>query len=379
MNVLHFYKTYFPDSYGGVEQLIYQLARGSTGLGINTTVLALTSDRANKIIALGGHTVYRCHSDIQIASTDFSLSAFWQFSELAKKADIIHYHFPWPFMDLVHFATRHNKPSVVTYHSDIVKQKNLLKLYQPLMGCFLKSVNAIVATSPDYLNTSHILQRFKAKTEVIPIGLDRNYYQKPSADLYRFWRSRLGNKFFLFIGVLRYYKGLNTLLEALALGDIPTVIVGTGPIENELKAKALQLGIKNVKFLGQVSDIDKVAILTLSYAVLFPSHLRSEAFGIFLLEGAMLGKPLISCELGTGTSFVNIHNQTGIVIPPSSPTHLNKAMEFLWRSPECAKKMGEEAEKRFTSFFTADRMRKSYKDLYHRVIERKSISTNLMD
>jgi rhamnosyl/mannosyltransferase len=87
----------------------------------------------------------------------------------------------------------------------------------------------------------------------------------------------------------------------------------------------------------------------------------------------MLGKPLISSELGTGTSFVNIHNQTGIVIPPSSPTDLNKAMEFLWRSPECAKKMGVEAEKRFDTFFTADRMCNSYKDLYRRVLENKPL------
>jgi glycosyltransferase involved in cell wall biosynthesis len=372
MKVLHFYKTYYPDSFGGVEQVIYQLASGTVELGIDTTVLALTPDRVDRVITVGGHTVHRCHSDIQLASTDFSISAFWRFSQLAKQADIVHYHFPWPFMDLVHFATRHKKPSVVTYHSDIVKQKTLLKLYRPLMSRFLQSVDTIVATSPNYRVTSDVLQQFQAKTEVIPIGLNRTLYPEPSAEKCEFWRNQLGDQFFLFIGVLRYYKGLHILLEALALGDLPTVIVGAGPIENELKAKAVQLGIKNVKFLGQISDEDKVAILSLSYAIVFPSHLRSEAFGISLLEGAMFEKPMISSEIGTGTSFINIDNETGIVIPPSSPVDLFKAMMYLWNTPERVQEMGKEAGKRFNALFTADRMCKSYKDLYLRVLEGKN-------
>lgn len=372
MKVLHFYKTYYPDSFGGIEQVIYQLASGTAKLGIDSVILALTPRQVDRVITVGGHTVHRCHSDIQLASTDFSISAFWRFSELAKQADIIHYHFPWPFMDLVHFATRHKKPSVVTYHSDIVRQKLLLKFYQPLMIRFLQSVDAIVATSPNYRLTSEVLQLFQAKTEVIPIGLNPTLYPEPSVEKYQFWRSHLGDKYFLFVGVLRYYKGLHILLEALALGDFPTVIVGSGPIESELKAKAAELGLKNVKFLGQISDEDKVAILSLSYAIVFPSYLRSEAFGISLLEGAMFGKPIISSEIGTGTSFININGETGVIVPPSSPVDLNKAMTYLWNSPHHAKDMGNAAAKRFSSIFNAERMCKSYKDLYIRVLDSKN-------
>lgn len=378
MKILHVYKTYYPDSFGGVEQVIYQLARGSIRLGVETTVFALSPNRLDKVIMVDGHAVYRCHSDIQLASTDFSLGAFSQLSQLAEKADIVHYHFPWPFMDVMHFATRHKKPSVVTYHSDIVKQKFLLKLYRPLMNRFLYSVDAIVATSPNYLFTSKVLQQFQDKTEVIPIGLDRAAYPKPSHDKCQFWRNQLGERFFLFVGVLRYYKGLHILLEALALGDLPTVIVGAGSIETELKVKALQLGLKNVKFLGQVSEEDKMAILSLSYAVVFPSHLRSEAFGISLLEGAMLGKPMISCEIGTGTSFINCNQETGIVVPPSSSVDLHEAMAYLWNSPAIAEQMGQKAADRFTHLFTAERMCESYNQLYQRVLDdKKALNTSI--
>jgi len=105
-----------------------------------------------------------------------------------------------------------------------------------------------------------------------------------------------------------------------------------------------ETGLSNIHFLGFLPDEDKVALLTLCYAVLFPSHLRSEAFGISLLEGAMYGKPLISSEIGTGTSFINIANETGFVVPPSDPLALRQAMQTLWQNPEMASEMGRKAE-----------------------------------
>lgn len=372
MNVLHFYKSYYPDSFGGIEQVIFQLASGSAQLGLNSTVLSVVSNKVERIVEVNGHKSYRCRSNFKIASTNFSLSSFWQFNKLAKQVDIIHYHFPWPFMDLVHFFVNPTKPCLVTYHSDIVKQKILLKLYRPLQNKFMQSVDAIVATSPNYRLTSDLLQRYNNKVEVIPIGLDRKIY--PSIDVERshYWRKALGDKFFLFVGVLRYYKGLTILLDALALGDLPTVIIGAGPIEYDLKLKAKSLGLKNITFLGQMSEENKIAILGLSYAVVFPSHLRSEAFGISLLEGAMFGKPMISSEIGTGTSFINIDQQTGIVVPPSSPKDLNIAMTYLWNNPEVAARMGLKAVERYQGLFTADKMCQAYAALYRRLIDEKS-------
>lgn len=371
MKVLHFYKTYYPDSFGGVEQTIFQLASASPSFGVEATVLALTPKRGDRIIQLNGHQVFRCRSNFKLASTDFSFSIFRRFKELLEEADIIHYHFPWPFMDLVHFVINPKIPSVVTYHSDIVKQKNLLQLYKPLRNRFLESVDAIVATSPNYRVTSDVLQHFQDKVEVIPIGLNKDLYPGVNFNLTLHWKNILEKKFFLFIGVLRYYKGLYILLDALALSDFPTVIIGSGPIESELRAKAASLGLRNVIFLGQLSDEDKVAILDLSYAIVFPSHLRSEAFGISLLEGAMFGKPMISSEIGTGTSFINSDQETGIVVAPSSPKELNLAMIYLWNNPEVALKMGLKAAERFSKLFTADKMCEGYAALYRRLINKK--------
>jgi glycosyltransferase involved in cell wall biosynthesis len=370
MRVLHFYKNYLPESMGGVEQVIRQMCVGTGRLGVSNEVLTLTRGKDLRPFEFEGHTVRRVPLDLEIASNGIALAAFGELKRRAAECDVVHYHFPWPFMDLAHFVARIRKPTLVTYHSDIVRQKTLLRLYQPLKHKFLQSVDTIVATSPNYLASSAVLDRYRDKTRTITYGLDKSIYPQPEQARMDQWRAQVGGKFFLFVGVLRYYKGLHILLDALAGSDYPVVIVGAGPIEHELKAHAARLGLKHVMFVGALDDADKVALLTLCYAVAFPSHLRSEAFGISLLEGAMYGKPMISSEIGTGTSYINIHDETGLVVPPSDPQAFGEAMRTLWDNPALAQAMGKRAEARYQALFTAERMASSYNALYHELVAR---------
>lgn len=381
MKILHFYRTYYPDSFGGVEQVIRQMMEGSSRIGVDAELLTLTRNKNASQFELEfeGHKVHRAPLNIEIASTGFSWAALSRFKELAQEADVIHYHFPWPFMDMAHFlcGIHQNKPTVVTYHSDIVRQKNLFKLYQPLMHCFLNSVDKIVATSPNYLATSPVLSRFQEKTEIITYGLNQDVYAVPEVAQVEKWRVQFPTPFFLFVGMLRYYKGLHILLEAAKGVSFPILIMGNGPVEQELKQQAQNYGLKNVHFLGALPEEDKIALLSLCYGVAFPSHLRSEAFGITLLEAAMYGKPMISCEIGTGTSFVNIDQQTGLVVPPSDAMAFRNAMQYLVDHPEQAAMMGQNAGKRFQEMFTAEKMAKSYKDVYQCVIDQKLMSIKM--
>jgi glycosyltransferase involved in cell wall biosynthesis len=370
MRVLHFYKNYLPESMGGVEQVIRQMCVGTGRLGVSNEVLTLTRGKDLRPFEFEGHTVRRVPLDLEIASNGIALAAFGELKRRAAECDVVHYHFPWPFMDLAHFVARIRKPTLVTYHSDIVRQKTLLRLYQPLKHKFLQSVDTIVATSPNYLASSAVLDRYRDKTRTITYGLDKSIYPQPEQARMDQWRAQVGGKFFLFVGVLRYYKGLHILLDALAGSDYPVVIVGAGPIEHELKAHAARLGLKHVMFVGALDDADKVALLTLCYAVAFPSHLRSEAFGISLLEGAMYGKPMISSEIGTGTSYINIHDETGLVVPPSDPQAFGEAMRTLWDNPALAQAMGKRAEARYQALFTAERRASSYNALYHELVAR---------
>lgn len=366
--ILHFFKTYYPRTMGGIEQVIFQLVEGGATHGYTGEVLYLSHQGSARGEPYASHITHRSKLDFEVASTGFSVSALRDFAELAGDADIVHYHFPWPYMDLAHFLTRVRKPTVLTYHSDIVKQKTLLRLYSPLMHQFLKRVDRIVATSPNYVESSETLQRFQDKVRVIPIGLDEATYPCPTDEKLAYWRKQVGERFFLFVGALRYYKGLAFLLEALRVSSFPVVVVGTGPEEAELKALSQRYGLANIHFLGGLPDEDKVALLSLCYGLVFPSHLRSEAFGISLLEGAMFSKPMISCEIGTGTTFINVAGETGLVVPPADPTALAQAMRSLWEQPDMAAQMGRRARARFEQLFTADSMVSSYATLYRELL-----------
>ena len=372
MRVLHFFKTYLPDSVGGIEQVIYQLCQSGIAHGIQSEVLTLSANPHPLEVMVADHKVHRARLDIQLASTGFSYSVLQRFRELAAQADVINYHFPWPFMDLVHFTARINKPTVVTYHSDIVRQKHLLRLYSPLMHRFLGQADRIVAASPNYLATSEVLKHYRNKTVVVPYGLDKSSYPVPTNTCVEGWRQRFGERFFLFVGVMRYYKGLHILLEAAQGTGYPIVIVGAGPLEQELREQAAALGLHHVHFVGRLGEEDKVALLQLCTAILFPSHLRSEAFGISLLEGAMYGKPMISSEIGTGTSFINIHNETGLVVPPSDPLAFRAAMRTLWDNPLQAQAMGQKAALRYEQLFTAEQMSLQMAQIYREVVVEKS-------
>jgi glycosyltransferase involved in cell wall biosynthesis len=262
----------------------------------------------------------------------------------------------------------YQETKIVTYHSDIVRKKFLDKVYQPLRHWFLNDVERIVVTTPNYLPGSPLLNQFSDKTEAVTYGLDKDIYPQPASELLAKWRERFTGRFFLFVGVLRYYKGLHILLEAVADTDMSVVIVGDGPEAPALKQQASDLQMGNVHFLGALPEADKVALLSLCYGVVFPSHLRSEAFGISLLEAAMYAKPMISSEIEIGSTYVNIADETGLVVPPEDVFALRAAMNRLWDKPGLAAQMGNFAQKRCQTIFTAEMMAKNYVRLYVDVI-----------
>ena len=361
MKILHVYKTFLNDSMGGTEQVIAQLGSSTKS---EHSVLSLSKEGSGWIKGVGGIPNLRFREDLNIASNAMSWSLMRQFKEIIEPFDLIHYHFPWPFADLLHLFAQSSKPSVMTYHSDIIRQKGWLRLYTPLMHYFLRAMKVIVATSPQYLTSSPVLQVYRDKTRMIPLGIDRSHYPTPSAACLDSWRKRVGSGFFLFVGMMRDYKGLPVLLEAMQQTNCRLVIAGLGPMEDELKAQALRLQLNNVQFVGHVSETDKIALLELCSSFVLPSTLRSEAFGVCLLEAAMLGKALISTDLGTGSSYVNEHGRTGLVVPANDVAALRQAMTQLNDNQEQTQKMGSEAARHHQALFSGQQMLAAYEDLY---------------
>lgn len=368
MRVLHVYKSYYPDSVGGIEQVIAQLGMGLAALGHENRVFTLSADPEPAVLDRPEGQVHRSRLTAEVASNPVSLSALPEFRRQIRWADIVHYQFPWPFADLLHLLGSGGKPSVVTYQSDVVRQKFLLRAYAPLMNHFLGSAGMVVATSPQYRDSSPVLARLKSKVRVIPNGVDESSYPRPRPERVAHWRAQVGEGFFLFVGVLRYYKGLDTLLLAAEGLRGQVVIAGSGPEAGALQEFAAARRLDNVRFLGAVGDEDKMCLLQLARGFVFPSDMRSEAFGMSLLEAAMSARPMITCEIGTGTSYVNLDGVTGLTVPPREPGALREAMHMLLDEPYRALEMGAAARLRFEKLFTAQAMAKAYDQAYRDVV-----------
>ena len=370
MKVLHVFKTYYPDTVGGIEQVISQLALSLAARGHESRVYTLSAKPHPRVLRRPEGEVHRSQLTADVASVTLSARALLEFREQVAWADVVHYQYPWPFADVLHFLWARHKPTVLTYQSDIVRQKWGMKAYEPLMHLFLRSVGAVVATSPAYKDSSDVLSRLPRCIEVIPNGIDPATYPRPEAQALEAWRRRVGDDFFLFVGVLRYYKGLHTLVEAAKGFGGRIVIAGAGPETERVQRQVAEAGLDNVVLLGQVSDEDKMSLLQLCRAFVFPSHLRSEAFGISMVEAAMSGKPMICCDIGTGTSYVNAHGETGWVVPPDDSETLRRTMETLLHDPAQARLMGAAARARFERLFTASGMAARYESLYAQVATR---------
>ncbi len=354
-----------PDTQGGIEEVIRQVCVNTRPHGVENRVLALSPNVSRRAVRRVEARVYRAHRDLEIASCGMSLEAFAVYRRLAAWADVVHYHYPWPFGDVLHLTARRRRPSIVTYHSDIVRQRLLRKIYRPLMNRFLGAVDRIVGTSPNYFATSDVLTRFEDKVDIVPIGLNEDTYPRVSEEAIDDARRKYGEDFFLFVGVLRYYKCLHILLDALPGAPYRVVVAGSGPTERDLREQAARLGIEGkVHFAGYVPDEEKVAMLQLARGVVFPSYLRSEAFGVGLLEGAMYGRPLVSTEVGSGTSHVNVDGETGLVVAPGSPSALRRAMDQLHHRPDMARMMGRNARRRYEKLFTGELMGLRYAEIY---------------
>lgn len=372
MRVLHVYRTYYPDPPGGLQEAIRQIALSTASQGVESQIYTLSPAPNPSEIERPEARVIRCRSWAAPASCDLGgVSSFRRFARAAKWADVIHYHFPWPFADLLHLAVRPKVPAVMTYHSDIVRQRWLGQVYAPLMNRMLDFMSAVVATSPAYARTSPVLSEasLRERVRVIPLGIDEHSYPH-KGDETVLQRLGLGEAepYFLFIGVLRYYKGLHTLVQAARSVRASVVIAGSGPEGAALQEQARLLGADNVIFAGQVTDAQKVALLKRCYALILPSHLRSEAFGMVLVEAAMFAKPMISCEIGTGTTYVNAAGETGIVVPPEDPPELNRAMNRLIEDESLAQRYGHAARLRYERLFSGEALGRAYAALYQDVV-----------
>ena len=291
---------------------------------------------------------------------------FWM-SEI--KADILHFHHPFPWGIVSYFLAEPEAKVVVTYHSDIVRQKITGSLFTPILTRFLKRADCIIATSPNLIEGSPVLKNYKDKCRVIPLGIDAEKFKaKSDEDKICSIRNKFRTKLVLFVGRLIYYKGLEYLIQTIPEIDAHFILIGDGPLEKDLRKKISDLKIEEkVTILKAMDESELISYYYACDLFVLPSIAKSEAFGLVQLEAMSCGKPVVSTNLPTGVPFVNLHKCTGLIVPPGDSRALAEAINTLLENENLRRVYGENARLRVEEEFTKEKMINRTLELYYEI------------
>lgn len=370
MKVLQLGK-YYPPYMGGIESHLRQLC-GELKSKVDLDVVVCNSAPRDVDEEIEGVRVHRCAEVAKVAST--SICPTMPLALSRRDYDILHVHFPHPMGVMSYLASKkpRNHRIIVTYHSDIVKQKRLLQAYAPFQNWLLDHASAILCTSPNYLESSESLQTFREKCVVVPLGVDLAAFditpeiRARAAEI----RKRIGSPLLLAVGRLAYYKGFEHAITALR--DVPNaqlVIVGDGPLKESLESCARDAGVRErVHFEHGVSDPDLVAFYVACDLFVLPSIARSEAFAIVQLEAMACSRPIVNTNLDSGVPFVSRHEESGLTVPPEDPKALASAINRILADDAFRQELGARGRRRVETDFTKEKMATSVLAAYEKAL-----------
>jgi rhamnosyl/mannosyltransferase len=366
MRILELGKFYPPER-GGIETLLQLLSEGFAARGHEVTCVVANRQRETVRESKNRFHLERLASFGEALS--LSICPAYTGATRRHPADIIHSHFPNPLADLAILRAPRDVPVVVHWHSDIVRQRAAMRLYQPLQTAMLRRATRVVVATPYHFEYSAWLAPFASKVTVIPYGLDLARFA-PTPELEsRAAAKRAGSRgktIFLNVGRLVGYKGQRHAIEAMAnIPDAELWIAGTGPMESELRGIASASGVsEKVRFLGNVPDSDLPVLFHACDVFLFPSVTPNEAFGLVLVEAMACAKPLIACRLRSGVPYVCRHDDNGLLVPPGDSGALGDAMSTLIASPGLRARLGNAGLQRAREEFSSDRMVGRFLELF---------------
>jgi rhamnosyl/mannosyltransferase len=344
VRVVHLGK-YYPPSPGGIESHTRTLAQAQANCGAEVRVLVV-----NHATAAGRDATFERFTptpDIEEQDGPVRVTRVGRWANLAKldvtpgllatirrlarlKPDIWHLHTPNVTMMAAVLACPAVRPLVVTHHSDIIRQRFLKHVIRPLEAVVYRRAARVLSDSPEYVEGSMLLDRHRAKVAVLPLGIELEPFRNPSPAALAYARklqTRYGSPLWLCVGRLIYYKGLHVALEALRWVSGTLLVIGTGPLEADLRAKASELGVADrVVFHGHATSEQLVGAYYAATALWFPSIARSEGFGLVQVEAMASGCPVINTAIpGSGVPWVCRHEQEGLTVPVNDPSALAAA------------------------------------------------------
>ena len=353
---------------GGIEKVAYDLMVGLSKQGVYCDMMCAASRGRGQIISVNERArIFCCHTWLKAAATMISPAMIFTLQKRCKQYDIIHVHHPDPMACLALFLSGYKGKVVLHWHSDIQKQKLLLKFYRPLQDWLLRRADVVVCTTPVYLEESPFLKQVRHKAVCLPIGVEP---MCPAVELVDAVRRKYGYKKIVFsLGRLVAYKGYRFLVAAAQYlnDDYIILIGGTGALEEELHREIEELGVQGrVLLLGHVSDEDLPAYYGACDVFCLSSVQKTEAFGIVQIEAMSCGKPVVATNIPhSGVSWVNAHGVSGVNVAPENAKALADAIMSITQDPEIYKQYADGAKIRYNQLFTKKHMIEKCLKLYN--------------
>lgn len=288
---------------------------------------------------------------------------------------IVHLHFPNPMAHFASLVLPSSVKRVISWHSDVIQQKRLLKIYQPFVNHLLEKTSAIIV-STSYLAEKSLqltVARRRNIIKIVPYGVAFDYFlANIYAEKIRCIRQQFTNCFILFaLGRHVAYKGFYYLIEAMIYlpANLILLLGGNGPLTPVLKRQVKKLKLENqVFFLGEIERGELPVYYHACDVFCLPSINQNEAFGMVQLEAMACAKPVVSCDLARAGTDINQDGITGFVVPPRSAKLLAKAIGQFYREPHLCRIFGQAAYHYVKEKFTNQQMIQQVRALYEKIL-----------
>jgi glycosyltransferase involved in cell wall biosynthesis len=292
---------------------------------------------------VGEIEIIRLATTFRLSNTPVGLRWFRALRTILREyqPDVIDAHMPVPgIADLVS-RMGGAVPVVLTYHNDLTKTARWANMAAAiysrtvLQGTFRRA-KVVIVTSDYYAERSRYIPVDACRC-VVPIGIDLDRF-RPDAE--RSGAVRPSDLRILFVGSLKAthrHKGVDVLLEALAIlrrsVDASLTLVGDGDAVPFYRAMAKSLGLEAVvTFAGQVGDRELPGYYTASDVLVLPSTTEAEGFGIVLLEAQASGTPVVASRVG-GIPYALRQGATGLLSPPNDADALAGSLLAVHEDP----------------------------------------------
>lgn len=358
---------------GGIQSHVEHLFHAMRG-SVDYVHLVPSREWRDARLSLHGFPVIRKRGidiDGTVSLSPPLVSEAWRLSR-RQDFDLVHLHFPDPMTHIASMAVPSSVPRVITWHADIVRQRLVLPFYRPLLRAAARNAAAIIAPTPRHRDGSPILSQLadQSRIHVVPYGFDVSPFAEPAARAAEL-RARFGGPTIFTLGRHVSYKGFDVLIRAMPRirADVGLVLGGEGPLTDELRRLAVELGVgERVRFVGMVPPELLAAHYQAADVFCLPSVTVAEAFGIVQIEAMAAGKPVVSTKLNTGVDYANQDGVTGFTVTPGDPQELAMRLNQLFDDPALAARMAAAARQRALGVFTLDKMRDETLKVYQKAV-----------